>query len=314
MMLYALRRVLYTLPIALGVSLICFLLVHIAPGDPISAIVPPDAPRDVVEQVRAAYGLDRPLPVQYLFWLSNVLRGDFGLSLATGRPVLPDLLAAAAYTLRLALAAALIAFLGGALLGTLSAATAGSAVDRLLVGVSALALAVPNYWVGMALIIVFSVLLNWLPSMGAGPGPWAWDAAHLQALILPALALATIPMGMVARAVRGGAVEILNQEFVTTLRSKGMLRGAIVAHVAKNAAPGVLAVAGLQLGQLMGGSVLVETVFSWPGTGFLLNTAIAQRDIPMLQATTLLLALFFVLLNLAVDLVQAAIDPRFSRS
>jgi peptide/nickel transport system permease protein len=317
MLFYLLRRVIYAIPIALSVSLVCFMLVHIAPGDPVNAIVPADAPQAVVDQIRAEYGLDKPLPIQFALWLWHVVQGDLGRSLATGRGVAEDLRSAVANTLTLALVAAFIGFVVGSALGTLAAAFRGTWVDKLAVGTAAAGVSVPHYWLGMVMVVVFSVMLNWLPAMGAGPGgsgDWHWDWAHMQFLILPALTLSVIPMGIVTRTVRGSVVEILNQDFVTTLHGKGLRRGGIVRHVVKNAAPGVLAIMGLQLGYLMGGSILVETVFSWPGTGFLLNSAIFQRDIPVLQGTILVLAIFFVVLNLIVDLLQTALDPRIRRT
>ncbi len=317
MLLYLLRRVLYAVPIALSVSLVCFMLVHIAPGDPINAIVPPDAPADVVEQVRKAYGLDKPLPVQFAIWLGHVVTGDLGRSLATGRQIWPDLASALVNTLILAVVAATMGFVGGCLLGCLAASFIGTWVDRAAVGVAVAGVSVPHYWLGMVLVIIFSVTLNWLPAMGSGPdgsGAFGLDWAHLRHLVLPALTLCVIPMGIVTRAVRGIVAEILNQDFITTLRGKGLRRPGVLLHVIKNAAPNTLAVMGLQLGYLMGGSILVETVFSWPGTGFLLNNAIFQRDIPVLQATILVLAMFFVVLNLGVDLLQTAIDPRIRRA
>ncbi len=317
MLSYIIRRVLYAIPIALAVSLICFLLVQIAPGDPINALVPPDAPAAVVEQVRIAYGLDKPLPVQFGLWLLRALQGDLGHSLATGRAVADDLVVAVGNTLRLSLVAAAIGFTGGTLLGSIAGVFRGSWIDRLAVGFAAAGVSVPHYWLGMVLVIVFSVTLKVLPAMGAGPGgsgEWAWDLEHIRFLVLPALTLSVIPMGIVTRTVRGIVAELLNQDFVNTLRGKGLRRGGILLHVAKNAAPSALAVMGLQLGYLMGGSILVETVFSWPGTGFLLNSAIFQRDIPVLQGTILVLALFFVTLNLVVDLLQTALDPRIKRA
>jgi len=169
----------------------------------------------------------------------------------------------------------------------------------------------------MVLVVIFSVQLNMLPAMGAGPGgsaDWAWDWEHMQHLVLPSITLAVIPMGIVTRTVRGIVAEIMNQEFVVALRGKGLTGWGVFLHVVKNAAPNVLAVLGLQLGYLMGGSILVETVFSWPGTGLLLNSAIFQRDLPVLQGTILVLSLFFVALNLLVDLVQTALDPRIKRA
>ena len=317
MLLYLVRRVLYALPIALAVSLVCFMLVQIAPGDPVNAIVPADAPQEVVEQIRREYGLDKPLPVQFGLWLWRVLHGDLGRSLATGRPVTADLVSAVGNTLMLALAAAGIGFTLGTALGSLAAAFRGTWVDRVAVGLAAAGVSVPHYWLGMVMVVVFSVLLGALPAMGmgvGGSGDWRWDWEHVQFLVLPAVTLSVIPMGIVTRTVRGVVGEILNQDFVTTLHGKGLRRGGVARHVVKNAAPAVLAVMGLQLGYLMGGSILVETVFSWPGTGFLLNSAIFQRDIPVLQGTILVLAIFFVALNLAVDLLQTALDPRIRRA
>ena len=317
MIFYLLRRVLYAIPIALAVGLFCFMLVQIAPGDPINAIVPADAPGDVVEQVRRDYGLDKPLPVQFGIWLWKVLHGDLGRSLATGRSVWSDLSGAIVNTLRLAIVASGLGFIMGCVLGGLAGTFRGSVVDRAAVGIAVAGVSVPHYWLGMVLVVIFSVQLNWLPAMGAGPGgsgDWAWDWEHVKHLVLPAVTLAVIPMGIVTRTVRGIIAEIMNQEFVTALRGKGLTRGGIFLHVVKNAAPNALAVMGLQLGYLMGGSILVETVFSWPGTGLLLNNAIFQRDLPLLQGTILVLAMFFVLLNLLVDVLQTLLDPRIARS
>jgi peptide/nickel transport system permease protein len=316
-LVYMIRRVLYAIPIALSVGLVCFMLVHIAPGDPINAIVPPDAPMDVVNRIRQDYGLDKPLPVQFGIWLAHVCTGDLGRSLATGRSVWSDLRVAVKNTLILAGVASFIGFLLGCVLGGLAGTFRGHAVDRGATTLAVIGVSVPNYWLGMVMVVIFSVKLNLLPAMGAGPGgssDWGWGWDHIQFLILPAVTLAMIPMGIVTRTVRGIVAEILTQDFVTTLRGKGLRGGGVFLHVLKNAAPNALAVMGLQLGYLMAGSILVETVFSWPGTGFLLNSAIFQRDIPVLQGTILVLALFFVVLNLIVDLVQTALDPRIRRT
>jgi peptide/nickel transport system permease protein len=315
--LYLLRRILYTIPIALGVSLICFMLVHIAPGDPINAILPPDAPQDLVILLKQEYGLDKPLPVQFGLWLMHVVQGDLGNSLATGRSVWDELSNALGHTLRLSVVAAMLGFLLGSLFGSVAAAFRGTWIDRTLVGIAVTGVSIPHYWLGMVLVVIFGVMLNVLPAMGAGPGgspAWTWDWAHVQHLVLPAVTLAAIPMGIITRTVRGIVVEVLSQDFVTTLRGKGLLRSGIFLHVLKNVAPNASAVMGLQLGYLMGGSILVETVFSWPGTGLLLNNAIFQRDIPMLQGTILVLAMLFVMLNLVVDLLQTALDPRIKRA
>ncbi len=317
MFFYLIRRLIYAVPIALAVGFVCFMLVQIAPGDPINAIVPPDAPQDVVDQVRRDYGLDKPLPVQFGIWLLKVVQGDLGRSLATGRPVWSDLQSAIGNTLMLATSASLLGFIMGCLLGGLAGTFRGSIIDRVAVTIAVAGVSVPHYWLGMVMVVIFSVQLNWLPAMGAGPGgsaDWMWNWEHIQHLVLPSITLAVIPMGIVTRTVRGIVAEIMNQEFVVALRGKGLTSWGVFLHVVKNAAPNVLAVLGLQLGYLMGGSILVETVFSWPGTGLLLNSAIFQRDLPVLQGTILVLSLFFVSLNLLVDLVQTALDPRIKRA
>jgi peptide/nickel transport system permease protein len=200
------------------------------------------------------------------------------------------------------------------MLGGLAGAYRGTFIDRAAVAFAVSGVSLPHYWLGMVLVIIFSVLLGWLPSIGAGPGEWAWDWEHIRFLVLPAVTLSVIPAGLVTRTVRGVVIEILSQDFITTLRGKGLRRSALMLHVVKNASPNAIAVMGLQLGYLMGGSILVETVFAWPGTGMLLNQAIFQRDIPVLQGATLVLSMVFVALNLLVDLVQIAIDPRMRRA
>jgi peptide/nickel transport system permease protein len=315
-LLYILKRLLYTLPIALGVTLVSFTLVYLAPGDPLNAIAPADAPADLIETLRATYGLDRPMPVRYALWLGRALHGDLGASIATGRSVSAEVLSAVSNTLVLASVAAFVGVSAGCLLGALAGYRAGSWVDRVATAISVVGVSVPHYWLGLVLTIVFSVGLGWLPAMGAGPGgsgEWLWDAEHLQYLVLPAATLCVIPMGIITRTVRALIADTVNQEFVVALRARGLSSFEVFRHVAKNAAPTVLAVAGLQIGYLMGGSILVETVFAWPGTGFLLNTAIFQRDIPLLQGIILVLCLFFVALNLLVDIAQPLMDPRIRR-
>jgi peptide/nickel transport system permease protein len=314
---YILRRLLYAIPIAFSVTLVAFLLVHIAPGDPMNAIAPPDAPAELVASLRTMYGLDRPLPVQYGLWLKRALSGDLGTSLATGRSVATEVMACVKNTLILAGAAALIGVVLGCTLGALAGYWHRGAIDRIATGLSLVGVSVPHYWLGLVLTVIFSIWLGWLPSMGAGPGNdtgWSWDIAHLRHLVLPAVTMSVIPLGIITRTVRALVAEKLNQEFVQALRAKGLGGAAVFRHIARNVAPTVLAVAGLQVGYLAGGSILVETVFSWPGTGFLLNTAIFQRDMPLLQGTLLVVCLIFVALNFAVDIAQPFIDPRMRRA
>lgn len=314
---FVIRRVLYAIPIALAVAAVVFSLVHLAPGDPLTAVIPPDAPAEVVSVIQKAYGMDRPLLLQFGSWLQRAVQGDLGYSVATGRPVLNDILAALRNTLLLAMAAGILGFSLGILLGTLAAFSHGSWIDRIATGLAVTGVSIPHYWLGLLLVILFSVQLDWLPSMGASPGAsrdWRWDWDHLQYLILPAVTMSFIPLGIITRTVRATVSELLNAEFVVALRARGLSSFAIARHVAKNAAPTVLSVMGLQFGYLLGGSILVETVFSWPGTGFLLNTAIFQRDLPLLQGIILVLAMFFVGLNLLVDILQTLLDPRIRRS
>lgn len=317
MLIYAVKRLVYVLPVAVGVSIVCFLLVHIAPGDPLTAVLPSDASAELQAQMRAVYGFDRPLPVQYGLWAWRVLHGDFGASIATGRPVAGELANAVVNSLILAAVATLIGFFFGTLFGVVAGYFRGSLVDRLCSILSVLGVSVPHYWLGMVLVIVFSVELGWLPATGGGPGGSAGRSlnwAYLQYLLLPAITMSVIPMGIVARTLRALVGDILNQEFISALGAKGLDHAGIFRHVVKNAAPTAFAVMGLQLGYLLGGSILIETVFAWPGTGFLLNAAIFQRDLPLLQGTILVLALFFVGVNLLVDIVQTAVDPRMQRA
>ena len=317
MLVYVLKRLFYTLPVAFGVSVVCFLLVHIAPGDPLTSVLPPDASAQLQADMRKIYGFDRPLIVPYGLWVLKTLQGDLGVSLATGRPVAAELRLALGNTLMLAVLATLIGFVLGCLFGFVAGYFRDSWLDKLASFVSIIGVSVPHYWLGMVLVIIFSVQLNWLPATGAGPGgsaDWAWDWVHVRHLILPAVTMSVIPMGIVARTVRALVADILSQEFITGQRAKGLLDSGVFRHVVKNAAPTALAVMGLQLGYLLGGSILIETVFSWPGTGFLLGQAIFQRDLPLLQGTILVLAMFFVALNLLVDVVQTMLDPRVQRA
>ena len=317
MLTYLLRRVLYALPIMLGVALVCFALVHIAPGDPLVSVLPPDASADLQAQLRELYGFNKPLPAQFASWVWRALHGDLGTSIASGRAVGTEVLRAVGNTLMLAAVATLIGFFFGSLFGFVAGYFRNSWVDRTASLLSVLGVSVPHYWLGMVLVIVFSSQLMWLPASGAGPGgsgEWLWDIEHVKFLILPAITMSVIPMGIIARTVRALVADILGQEFIVGLRAKGLTHLGVFAHVVKNAAPTALAVMGLQLGYLLGGSILIETVFSWPGTGFLLNSAIFQRDLPLLQGTILVLAMFFVVLNLVVDVVQTLLDPRIARA
>ena len=314
---YILKRLVAAIPTALAVSVICFSLVYLAPGDPLSAVLPADASQADIDAAKARYGLDRPLPVQYGIWLKRALRGDLGRSISSGRPVGEEIATAIVNSFILAAFSSAIAAVIGVVFGALAGYFNGSYTDKVISSVAISGVSIPHYWLGMVLVAIFAARLNWLPAMGAGPagsGAWLWNAEHLSYIIMPAIALAAIPQGIITRSVRALVADILSREFVTALEARGLSRRAIFFHVAQNAAPTALAVIGVQIGYLLAGSILVETVFSWPGTGLLLNTAILQRDVPLLQGTTLVLAMIFVGLNLLVDVLQPLFDPRIGRS
>jgi len=314
MLWYTLRRVAYILPILVGVSIVCFSFVHLAPGDPMSAVMPEFASPELIAQIKQAYGFDKPLPIQYFRWLGAVLNGDFGMSTRTARPVWGELLPAILNTAQLAIAGVGISFVLGIGLGVLAAYTRRLATDRAITAFAILGVSLPPYWVGMVLVAIFAVTLGLLPAMGMGPSTsGGFGLEELRFLILPALTLAMIPTGIIARSVRATVMDVRKEEFIQTLYANGLSRRRIFLHVVKNTSRSVLAIMGLQVAQLLGGSILVETVFAWPGTGYLLNNAIATRDLPLLQGTILALAFFFVMMNFLVDLAQPFLDPRIKR-
>ena len=312
MLYYILRRILYAIPIALGVSVVVFSLIHLAPGDPVAAVIG-EGDQKFLDEMRAQLGFDRPLPLQYLSWIGNALTGDFGVSLKSGEPVLKAVIPAALNTITVGTAAALLGFLFGTVAGMIAGYNHGTWIDKSFSAFAIAGVSMPHYWLSILLVIVFSVELNWLPAMGIPADGNLLSVAGLSHMVLPMIALALIPAAIVARTTRACVMEILSQEFVEAQRAKGLSESRILWHVVKNASPTVLAVMGLQFAHLLGGSILVETVFSWPGTGYLMNIAIGNRDIPVLQGVLLLLAMFFVLTNLLVDILQTLIDPRFSR-
>jgi peptide/nickel transport system permease protein len=310
---YALRRLAYAVPILIGVSIVVFVLIRMAPGDAADLLIPPETPKDVAVQIRAKLGLDKPMYVQYVYWLGRILRGDLGISIVTNEPVAASLMNALGNTLMLAVPAALLGFTLGTILGALAAFHRGTILDRLFSATAITGVSLPHYWVGIVLVAIFAVTLNALPAQGMGPGgfPRTWE--QVSHLILPVFTLSLIPMGVVSRLVRANVLEIIGQEFVGALRAKGLLERHVLAHVMRNAAPSVMALMGLQLGYLLGGSILVETVFNWPGSGGLMNLAIFRRDVPVLSATILAIATMFVLINIVVDVLQATVDPRIRR-
>ena len=308
------RRSLQAIPVLFGVSVAVFLLVNMMPGSAIDVLLPPEATQELVDQVKRIYGLDRPIWQRYFSWLLLLLSGDLGTSVFSAKAIGPDLFDALKNTLQLAVLSAAVGFSSGTLLGFFAATSSSRAVDKVLSIFAIIGVSIPHYWLGIVLVVVFSVRLNWLPAqVMVEPGlPLSWE--QIQHLILPVMTLSLIPMGIIARLVRATVLEVLSRDLVPSLDARGLHRPTVLRHVAKNAAPAILALMGLQFGYLLGGSILIETVFNWPGVGNLLNLAIFRRDIPVIQATILTLALFFVLINLAVDILQAVIDARMRRT
>lgn len=317
MWMYALRRLILTIPILLGVTVICFALVQLAPGDPVQSLVRPDATPEQIQALRAFYGLDQPLVIQYFLWLWRVLGGNFGMSISTNLPVATEVLRAFQNTIVIALISVVFAFIVSMILGVIAATRPGSIVDRLVTAIAVFGISVPTFWLAVVLVIFFAVELGWLPATGMGGGSDTFnyfDWNDFKFAIMPIIALALPPLAIMTRTTRSSLSEILNQDFIQTLRAKGLSEFSIIIHAVRNIMPSAVAMLGLQLGYLIGGSVLVETVFTWPGTGFLLNKTILTRDLPLLQGTILVLATAFVLINLVVDLAQSLVDPRIKRS
>ena len=313
MWVFIVRRLLYAVPILLGVSVLVFALIHLAPGDVVDMLVPPEVPREVADLLRRRFALDQPLHIQYLAWLGRLLVGDLGISFFTNRPVADELFGALQNTLMLALPAALLGFTLGVALGALAAFNRGTWLDKLFASTAITGVSLPHYWVGIVLVSLFAVIFDALPAQGMGPPGVPLSAEQIKPLIPPVVTLSLIPMGVISRLVRANVLEILSHEFVGTLHAKGLLSRRVLYHVMKNAAPSALALMGLQFGYLLAGSILVETVFNWPGSGGLMNLAIFRRDIPVLSATILVLATIFVVINILVDVLQALIDPRMRR-
>jgi peptide/nickel transport system permease protein len=318
MWLYAARRLLMTIPIGLGVTIICFALIYLAPGDPVQSLLPPDATAKDVADLKHAYGLDKPIPIQYLIWLGHALTGNLGRSIQTNQPVLNEVTRALANTIPIAVISVVLAFVIALGLGIVAATRVGGFLDRISTAIAVLGISVPQFWLGVILVIAFAVELGWLPATGmgsSGSDHFSWFKwSESQYAVMPIIALTMTPLGILMRTTRSSIAEMLALDFIQTLRAKGLGRTAIVVHAIRNALPQIMAMLGLQLGYLIGGSILVETVFTWPGTGFLLNKAILTRDIPLLQGTILVLAMAFVLINLGVDLLQTAFDPRIKRA
>lgn len=295
-------RVGLLVPTLLGVLLVTFLLLYVAPGDPVQAMVGERADPETLARLRAELRLDDPLPRRFAHYLSGVLRGDLGTSYITGRPILRDLLERFPATLRLAAAAMLFATLVGVSIGIYGAWRPGGWADRVSALGAYLGISFPVYWVGLLLILVFAVTLRWLPPSGYG---------GLAYLVLPALTLGMRSVAFLSRMTRAATQEVLQSDFIRTARAKGLGEGRVVLrHAFRNALLPVLTVLALDFGSYLTGSILTETIFSWPGVGRYVLAAIEKRDLPAVQGSILFLSLVFVLVNLLADLLYAKADPR----
>ena len=306
------RRLLHLGPVLLGVSLIVFLVLHLAPGDPAEVMLGANANKEDLARLRTQLGLDQPLYVQYLTWISHVARGDLGRSLWMKRPVLGEVLERFKATLLLTGSALLLSTLGGIALGIASATRANSLLDRLSGVASLFGASMPVFWLGIVLMVIFSLWLGWLPASGMyapyGGGGLRDLFAHL---VLPAVTLAAASVTIIARLTRATMLETLGQDYVRTARAKGLGERMVVwRHALKNALIPIVTVVGVQAGYLLGGAVLTETVFAWPGVGTLVVQGILARDMPLVQGGVLVIGLSFVVVNLAVDTLYAWLDPR----
>lgn len=302
MLAFLTGRLLQAIPVLFGVSLAVFLMVHLIPGDPAALIAGNEATRADVENVRQSLGLHRPLPAQYVGFLGKALTGDFGKSFRTGRPVLEEIMPRYLNTMALGAIALAIAVLIGMASGIVSAVRRHTVFDNAALLLSLAGVSMPTFFLGLLLMLVFSVWLGWLPL--SGKDTWL----HY---ILPAITLSTASIAIVSRVMHASLIEVLHEDYVRTARAKGQRESLVIwRHAVRNALIPVVTVAGLQLGYLLGGAVVTETVFAWPGLGRLLVQSILARDFPVVQASVLLLATTFVAINLITDLIYGLLDPR----
>ncbi|HET6681459.1 MAG TPA: ABC transporter permease [Gemmatimonadaceae bacterium] len=302
MLTFIVRRLLLAIPTLAGVLVVVFLLTFVAPGDPVQEMVGERADAETIARLRRELRLDDPLHVQFGHYASGVVQGDLGTSYITGRPIRQDVAEHFPRTLLLAVTAMAFATLAGVSLGVLSALHPGGWIDRLSLGIAYLGISFPVYWVGLLLILLFAVTLRWLPPSGYG---------RPEFLILPALTLGSRSIAFLARVTRSSMLDVLGSDFVRTARAKGLAeRVVVLRHALRNAMIPVLTVLGLDFGSYLTGSILTETIFSWPGIGRYVVNAISRRDLPAIQGTVLFLSGVFVLVNLLTDLAYAKADPR----
>jgi peptide/nickel transport system permease protein len=327
---YIIKRLLQIIPVILGVTLIAFALIHLAPGDPVRTMLGQHATQQEIEDIRAKYGLDQPLYVQYFIWLGDVLQGDLGRSILSHEQVTTEIVSRFPNTIELAIAAMLFAILIGVVAGIISATKQYSVADYSVMGLALFGISMPVFWLGIMLMMIFGVFLGWLPIGGRIDlllpfqritGFMVIDSiitlngtaliSVIRHLLLPAIALGTIPMAIIARTTRSSMLEVLRQDFIRTERAKGLSeRKVIYKHAIRNAMVPVVTVIGLNFGLLLSGAILTETVFSWPGVGRLVVDAVYARDYPLVIGCILVFALVFVIVNLITDILYTYIDPR----
>ena len=299
---FILRRLLLAIPTLFGVLVVAFLLLYVAPGDPVQAMVGERADEETIARLRAELRLDDPLPVQFGHYVAGIVKGDLGRSYITNRPIRKDIIERFPKTLQLAGAAMLLATVLGVSLGILSAWRPGGAIDRIGLAVAYLGISFPVYWVGLLLILLFAVTLHWLPPSGFG---------GLRYLARPALALGMRSIAFLARMTRSAMLDALGADYVRTARAKGLSEWRVIGrHALRNAMIPIITVLGLDFGAYLTGSILTETIFSWPGLGRYVVNAIARRDLPAIQGSVLFLSAVFVMVNLITDVAYAKADPR----
>lgn len=296
------RRLLQLIPVLIGVSVAVFAMIHLIPGDPAEMVAGIDASQEDVDRVRARLGLDRPLIQQYLIFVGNALSGDFGISFRTGQPVLEEIVPRFYNTLILGVAALVVSVFVGLLSGVISAVWKHSVFDNVSLLIALIGLSMPSFFLGLLLLMYFSLHLGWFPM--SGMGDW-------RNLVLPAITLGTPSAAVVARMTRSSLIDVLHQDYIRTARAKGLAEFTVInSHAVRNALIPVITVVGLQMGYLLGGAVVTEAVFAWPGIGRLTVQAILARDFPVIQASVLLLAVTFVAVNFLTDMLYRVFDPR----
>jgi len=315
MFAYTVRRILSAIPVIIGVFTLVFLSLHITPGDPIDLLIPADvsggAAEELAEQLRARYGLDEPMHVQYFTYLGRAVRLDLGTSIRTGSPVFSSLVQRYPATLELAVCSLLLAIIIGIPAGVLASLNLNNVRDSLCTTVSLMGVSIPNFWLGLLLMLLFSLRLGWLPPSGRAGGLWSLTA--LKHMIMPAVTIGTAVTGILARLTRSAMLDVLSEDYIRTARAKGVKEQIInYRHAMKNAMIPVVTVLGLQFGTLLAGAVIAETVFAWPGIGRYMVIAIRGNDFPVVQGGVIFIAVTFVLVNLLVDLLYGVLDPRIT--